>query len=89
MFLKTLEHAGLTWEVDLRVVPSDEGTAGYLEFSFARRSGDEEVCLAWHVSDESLEAIAEKGIDVSEDLLRRQLDLALAEARTVDPRAHL
>jgi hypothetical protein len=84
MFLTMLKHAGHTWTVDLRVIPAEEGP-GLLEFSFSRAGvGNEGVRLTWRVSGDSLEALSEKGMDVSEDLLRRQLDLALAEARTVD-----
>jgi hypothetical protein len=84
MFLTILEHAGHSWTVELRIIPTEEGSR-LLEFSFFRAGvGSEGVRLTWHVSGESLEALSEQGVDVSEELLRRQLDLALAEVRTVD-----
>jgi hypothetical protein len=84
MFLTMLEHAGHTWTVDLRVIPAEAGP-GLLEFSFSRLgAGDAGIRLTWRVSGDSLEVLSEKGMDVSEELLRRQLDLALAGTKAVD-----
>jgi hypothetical protein len=84
MFLTMLDHGGHTWTVELRAIPIDDGP-GLLEFSFSRAGAEgEQLRLTWRVSGESLEALSEQGMEVSEDLLRRQLGLALAEARTVD-----
>lgn len=83
MFLRTLDYEGHTWAAELRVIPSAEG-ARLLEFSFSRAvSGGNQFRVTWRVRGDSLEALSEQGVDVSEDLLRRQLVLALAEARSV------
>ena len=80
MFLTMLDHEGHTWKVELRALASDEDR-GLLEFAFSRRpAGEAPERLAWCVSGESLEALSGAGTEVSEDLLRRQLVLAIEVA---------
>lgn len=84
MFVTMLDHAGWSWMVELNVVPNGE-ELGLLEFVFTREAPEGMPSrLAWVVSDVSLEALSRDGNDLSEDLLRHQLSLALAEQRTVD-----
>ena len=80
MFLTTLEHEGEVWTVDLRVV-SHENRPASLEFSFVSgptREGSSRR-LTWRISGDTLGALSRDGVDVSEDLLRRQLSRALRE----------
>jgi hypothetical protein len=80
MFLTMLDHEGHTWKVELQALPGDEDR-GLLEFAFSRRpAGEAPERLAWRVSDESLDALSGGGTEVSEDLLRRQLVLAIEVA---------
>jgi hypothetical protein len=86
MFLTTLDHGGWSWTVELKVIPREDDP-GLLEFSFSRPAPDgTQARLTWIVSGSSLEALSRDGVEVSEDLLRHQLSLALAEQRTVDAR---
>lgn len=82
--MTTIEHAGWTWTVELNVVPRED-KPGLLEFAFTRRAPEGvPTRLTWLVSGKSLEALSRNGNEMSEDLLRHQLCLALAEQRTVD-----
>jgi hypothetical protein len=85
MFLTVLDHEGLTWTVDLKVVPVSE-QPGTPEFSFTRPGpAGESRRFTWQASGDALEALQEAGVEVSEDLLCHQLTLELAEARTMMP----
>lgn len=72
MFLTMLDHGGHTWMVELRAMPDTDGL-GSLELSFTRSgvAGDE-LRLTWRVASQALQSLSEKGVDVSEELLRRQ-----------------
>jgi hypothetical protein len=84
MFLRMLEYEGYTWAAELSVVPIVEG-APMLEFSFTRPAVEgEDFRVTCQVRGEPLEALSEHGIEVGEDLLRRQLALALAMAGSVE-----
>lgn len=84
MFLTMLDHDGLTWKVELRALAGEED-AGLLEFAFSRRpAGEGPERLSWRISGESLEALSESGMEVSEALLRRQLVLAIEVAGRKD-----
>lgn len=79
-----LDYQGQTWKVELRAIPKTDGV-GTLEFSFVQAGvGDDEVRLTWTVASHALQALSKEGVDMSEELLREQLELALAEGRTVD-----
>lgn len=83
MFLTTLIHDESTWTVELTVIPREEGP-GMLEFSFSRTTPEGTAERAvWVVSSDSLEALAEDGVEISEELLREQLSLTRSEERTV------
>lgn len=84
MFLTRLDYEGAIWTVELTVTP-DPDLAGLLEFAFSRAMpGGESTRVTWTVGNTSLEALAREGAEVSEELLREQLALALAEQRTMD-----
>lgn len=82
MFLTMLDHDGRTWKVELRSLAAEE-SSGVLEFAFSRRAAPgEPECLSWRITGDSLEELSCEGTAVSEDLLRRQLAIALEVART-------
>ncbi|MQA89805.1 MAG: hypothetical protein GEU90_06170 [Gemmatimonas sp.] len=84
MFLTMLEHGGRSWVVDLKAIPETEGL-GTLEFSFSNTAADGlQLRLTWRVTGKALQVLSQQGANISEDVLRRQLDRALAEARSVD-----
>jgi hypothetical protein len=90
MYLTTIELQSMEWEVHLKVLPRRE-PPGVLEFCFSRTDTEgarREVF--WRVSDPSLQSLAETGIDVSSDLLRKQLESALLqeEVGAAHPRLH-
>ena len=80
MFLTMLDHDGGTWKVELRALGAGE-CPGELEFAFSRTGATPDPeRLSWRISGESLEKLSDAGTGVSEDLLRRQLVLALEGA---------
>jgi hypothetical protein len=84
MFLRMLEYEGCIWAAELRVAPVLEG-APMLEFSFTGPAVEGKDCsITWQVRGDSLEALSEHGVEISEDLLRRQLVLALTKSRSAE-----
>lgn len=82
MYLTTIEHEGHSWRVELKVTSGAE-TPGTLKFSFVRADTGGTPSYTWHVPTELADALHLEG-RLSEEVLRRQLESALAEERAVD-----
>jgi hypothetical protein len=82
MYLTSIEFAGAAWSVVLTVEPSEAGP-GLLRFRYTSAERPEGV--SWLASDATLGRLAEDGVEISESLLRDQLELALMLEQASQP----